>query len=50
MTQNSKQHSVAEYQFRFKVFQDNLKMISQHNANKDSTYLMGLNQFGDLTN
>jgi KDEL-tailed cysteine endopeptidase len=38
-----------EFEFRFKIFSENFKMIEAHNAG-DHSYTMGLNQFSDITN
>ncbi len=39
----------AEVEKRLAIFRDNAAMIAAHNANKDSTFKMAINQFADLT-
>ncbi|KAL3698456.1 hypothetical protein R1sor_012532 [Riccia sorocarpa] len=41
--------SPGEKELRFRVFKDNLEYIHEHNKNAKH-YLLGLNQFADLTN
>ncbi|VEN39008.1 unnamed protein product [Callosobruchus maculatus] len=44
--------SPEEEQKRFKIFQDNLKTIEEHNKKYEAgetTWQMGINQFADLT-
>lgn len=31
------------------VFEENVKMIDEHNANPKNTYTMGINKFADMT-
>lgn len=31
------------------VFEENVKMINDHNANLENTYTMGINKFADMT-
>ncbi|CAN6440632.1 unnamed protein product [Victoria cruziana] len=35
---------------RFRIFQESLAFITNHNQNSNSSYTLGLNQFADLTN
>ncbi|KAF3790506.1 Cysteine proteinase [Nymphaea thermarum] len=42
-------NSHEEKLHRFRVFQDNLAFITNHNRNSNSSYNLGLNQFADLT-
>lgn len=39
----------AEEQYRFKVFQDNMKLINESNSVAGRTHRLGLNKFADLT-
>lgn len=39
----------TEHEFRYKVFNDNLEMIREHNRNPNASYKMGINQFTDMT-
>ncbi len=41
--------TIQEEAYRFKVFENNLKMIKKHNSDHTKTYKMGINHFGDLT-
>jgi outer membrane receptor for ferric coprogen and ferric-rhodotorulic acid len=41
--------SQVEEEYRRTVFLKNLIQIEGHNANKDNTYVKGVNQFADLT-
>lgn len=41
--------SFEEKAYRFEVFKSNFDMIREHNAKKDETYELGLNEFADLT-
>ena len=36
-----------EYQYRFKVFSDNLKLINQHNAENVGGTVLGITQYTD---
>jgi hypothetical protein len=48
-SQYSKKYSLSEDAFRFRVFRENVEKINQHNSDESQTYLMGINQFADLT-
>jgi len=41
--------SETENIYREKIFHENLAKIEAHNAQKDKTYAMGLNQFSAMT-
>jgi C1A family cysteine protease len=45
---NKPYSSVEEFESRFNIFKDNLKLINDHNRNYNFT--LGINQFSDLTN
>ena len=42
-------HTPDQDAYRFKIFEKNLKEISEHNAKPDETYKMGVNQFTGLS-
>ena len=42
-------NSAEEFNFRFQIFSDNVKIIDAHNA-QESTFTMGVNNFADWTN
>jgi len=44
-----KNYLTAEVTNKFNTFKSNLDLIEAHNANKDETSRMGINQFADLT-
>ena len=46
---NKKYHS-REKQSRFRIFQDNIEFINNHNHNNSFQYQLGLNYFTDMTN
>jgi len=48
MTEHSKSYCTEELLDRYINFKSNLNLINEHNA-KESTYKLGMNQFGDLT-
>jgi len=48
MTEHSKSYCTEELLDRYINFKANLDLINEHNA-KESTYKLGMNQFGDLT-
>ncbi|XP_015680118.1 cathepsin L1 [Protobothrops mucrosquamatus] len=50
---HGKEYALEEESFRRAVWEDNLKMIEDHNKQADLgkyTYWLGMNHFGDLTN
>jgi cathepsin L len=50
MVHHNKQYSnLGEYKYRLEVFNNNSKLVAQHNAEGHS-WTLGLNQFADLTN
>jgi hypothetical protein len=48
--QFNKKYQVEEEAFRFKIFKQNINKINQHNSDSTQTFLMGVNQFTDMTN
>lgn len=42
--------SFTEVTDRFNIFHDNLYFINDHNANANSSFTLGINQFTDMTN
>lgn len=44
-----KTYEASEETFRMTIFQENMKKIEEHNADKSQTYEMGVNQFTDMT-
>jgi cathepsin L len=49
MFQFNKKYDSQEQAYRFKIFKDNLIRINKHNKDSAQTYLMGINQFTDMT-
>lgn len=47
--QFNKKYEAVEEAFRFKIFKENLNKINKHNSDSAQTYLMGINQFTDMT-
>eukprot|EP01084_Bolivina_argentea_P200358 342616_1 len=45
---NKKYTDLSEESHRYNIFLNNWKMINNHNLYSNKTYLLGLNQFGDL--
>ena len=43
-------NSFTEVTDRFNIFHDNLYFINDHNANANSSFTLGINQFTDMTN
>jgi KDEL-tailed cysteine endopeptidase len=43
-------NSFTEVTDRFNIFHDNLYFINDHNANSNSSFTLGINQFTDMTN
>lgn len=43
-------NSFTEITDRFNIFHDNLYFINDHNANANSSFTLGINQFTDMTN
>jgi len=41
--------SAEEDEYRFKVFEENLREINEHNSKLGKSYTMGINQFTGLT-
>ena len=41
--------NVTELEHRFSIFQKNILHIIQHNANTSNSFILGINQFSDLT-
>ncbi len=41
--------SPEENHYRFQIFKTNVDIIKQHNAQKDVSYQMGINQFAIYT-
>jgi len=48
--QYNKKYAPDEYNYRLKIFLDNLQTIEKHNKNSDASFQLGVNQFADLTN
>ena len=46
---NKSYNSPSEYDFRHAIFNHNLELINDHNANGNASWSMDLNQFADLT-
>ena len=46
---NKSYTSDSERSYRESIFYHNLRFINEHNANRENTYSLGLNQFADLT-
>jgi cathepsin L len=49
MSTFNKVYSSDDFQYRFKVFRDNLDYIEQHNAG-NHTFTLGVNEFTDMSN
>lgn len=50
LVENRKNYNdLGEKERRFKIFEDNLKHIKEHNSDPNQSYQRGLNQFSDLT-
>jgi len=47
---NSRLYGSAEEGKRYRIFRENYNYIQVHNAKKNSSFTLGLNQFSDLTN
>jgi cathepsin L len=45
----NKSYNHNEFIYRFEIFKKNLDFIDKHNSNKNKTFTVGMNQFGDLT-
>jgi len=45
----NKQYVVDEYSMRYGIFKANLDLITKHNADSNSGFTLGVNQFADLT-
>ena len=41
-------YSPKELEYRYKIFQDNMKIIEEHNK-EESSYKLGITEFADLT-
>jgi hypothetical protein len=39
---------LREFEMRKAVFEENMRIITDHNANKNETWSMGVNQFSDM--
>lgn len=46
---NNKTYSKSEFIYRFRVFQQNMNYVYEHNS-KNYSFTLGLNKFADLTN
>ena len=42
-------HDVHEFNHRLHIFADNFRYILEHNLNAEHSYILGINQFADLT-
>jgi cathepsin L len=49
MRQHGKSYAHEEFLARYDTYRNNLAYINSHNAKKDSTFTLAMNQFGDLT-
>jgi len=46
---NKKYASLEEFENRFQIFRNNLRVIIEHNSNSQYNYTVGINQFSDIT-
>jgi len=49
MHQHKKSYRPEEFRYRFRVFQNNLDLIDNHNSKPNNRHVLAMNQFGDLT-
>jgi len=50
MVEHSKAYGAAEQDYRFQIFKKNTDYVREHNADASQTFIVGPNQFSDMSN